>query len=427
MDHAQPTAGTSSQAWQKIPDTLRSFVDDGGLAGLVTLAWQGGEVVQANTIGFADLAARAPMRRDTIFRIASMTKPVTSLAALMLLEEGKLGLDDPITRWLPEFGDMRVLRDPEGPVDQTSPAPRQITVDDLMTHRSGLAYSFTSAPAMARAHNERLGDAINSTRSVDAWLTALASLPLTYPPGERFHYSHSTDVLGFLIARIEGKSLGQVLADRIFGPLGMGDTAFWLPPDKRGRLARLYQAQPPGQGAQGWSLKDVPRAPQSDTPPPAGSYEGGGGGLYSTADDYLTFARLLLGRGEVDGVRLVKPETVDLMTTNRLTPAQLALPLFGGPFWASQGFGLGVSMIRDAEKHALTGGAGAVGAYGWPGAYGTWWQADPANEAILIYLIQDSVDLGVLRDPADTAPLRPAPGRVALPVFQKLTYQALGG
>jgi CubicO group peptidase (beta-lactamase class C family) len=400
-------------AWEAIPAALQASVDDGALAGLVTLAWHRGKVAQLNTVGFADIAAGAPMRHDTIFRIASMTKPITSLAALMLVEEGKLGLDDPITRWLPEFAGLVVLDDPAGPVSQASAAPREITVDDLMTHRSGIAYNFTSAPALSRAYDERLGG-VTSHLSADEWLAALGSLPLTFPPGERFHYGHSTDVLGFLLARIEGRSLGEVLQARVFGPLGMGDTAFWVPPEKRGRLAALYRARQSG------GLKDV-SSPLSDIPPKPGAFESGGGGLFSTVDDYLMFARLLLGRGEADGVRLVKPETVDLMTANRLTAQQRAIPTFGLPFWASQGFGLGVAMITDPEKHRLL-GAGAAGAFGWPGAYGTWWQADPAADLILIYLIQDALTLST--EAVTAVPQRPA-GRMTLPAFQKLTYQAL--
>jgi CubicO group peptidase (beta-lactamase class C family) len=404
------------RAWEAIPAALQASVDDGALAGLVTLAWRQGEIAQLNTVGFANIAAGAPMRRDTIFRIASMSKPITSLVALMLVEEGKLGLDDPITRWMPEFAGMLVLDDPAGPVSHASPAPRDITVEDLMTHRSGIAYNFTSAPALWRAYDERLGG-VNSPLGADEWLAALASLPLTYPPGERFHYGHSTDVLGFLLARIEGVSLGEVLQARVFGPLGMGDTAFWVPAEKRGRLAALYRAAHPGQGG---GLKDV-SPPVSDTPPAPGAFESGGGGLFSTVDDYLTFARLLLGRGEVDGVRLVGPGTVDLMAANRLTAQQRAVPAFGLPFWASQGFGLGLAVITDPEKHRLM-GEGAAGAFGWPGAYGTWWQGDPANDVILIYLIQDAMSLS---NAAVTAgPQRPA-GRMVLPAFQKLTYQAL--
>jgi CubicO group peptidase (beta-lactamase class C family) len=355
------------------------------------------------------------MTRDTLFRIASMTKPVTSITALMLMEEGKLRLEDPITRWLPEFAGMQVLKDPTGPIDQTYPAPREITVKDLMTHRAGLAYGFTSIGPIAHAHEERLGPPLGTPLTPDQWLAALASLPLSYPPGERFHYSHATEVLGFLVARIEGKSLGQVLQDRIFGPLGMVDTAFWCPPEKRDRLARLYKAPP-----EGGPLEDV-SLPNPKTPP---AFEAGGGGLISTADDYLKFARMMLGQGEVDGVRLVKPETIALMTANRLTEAQREIPFMGIPFWMGQGFGLGVSVITDPEKQAWM-GAGSAGAFGWPGAFGTWWQADPAEDMVLIYLVQNSMPL----DPGSVSQLATGQrlgGRAALPVFQKLAYAALG-
>jgi CubicO group peptidase (beta-lactamase class C family) len=355
------------------------------------------------------------MTRDTLFRIASMTKPVTSIAALMLMEEGKLRLDDPITRWLPEFADMQVLKDPTGPIDETYPAPRDITVEDLMTHRAGLAYGFTSIGPIAHAHEERLGPPLGTPHTPDRWLAALASLPLSYPPGERFHYSHATEVLGFLVARVEGKPLGEVLQARIFGPLDMVDTFFWCPPEKRDRLAHLYRAPP-----QGGPLEDV-SLPQTKTPP---AFEAGGGGLISTADDYLKFARMMLGKGEVDGVRLVKPETIELMTANRLSEAQREIPFMGIPFWGGQGFGLGVSVVTDPEKQAWM-GAGSEGAFGWPGAFGTWWQADPAEDMVLIYLIQNSMPL----DPEAAAQLATGQrigGRVALPVFQKLVYAALG-
>src|SRR5215831_16600058 len=227
-------AGFSAAGLEQIAPALQQVVDAGDLAGAVTLVWRKGEVVKVDTVGYRDLEAKAPMQRDTLFRIASMTKPVTSVAALMLVEEGKLALTDPITRWLPEFSDMRVLKDATGPLADTYPAPRDITVEDLMTHRAGLAYAFTSVGPIAQAHEDALGSPLGTPLTPDAWLKALGGLPLSYPPGERFHYSHATEVLGFLVARIEGKPLGQVLKDRIFGPLGMKDTDFWCPPEKRG-------------------------------------------------------------------------------------------------------------------------------------------------------------------------------------------------
>ena len=413
MDGALAPKGFNRDALTGIGPALQGLVDQGALAGIVTLVWRRGEVVQVETIGQRDVAAGLPMERDTLFRIASMTKPVTSLAALMLVEEGRLELDSPVTQWLPELKDMQVLKAADGPLDAVVPAARDITVDDLMTHRAGLAYGFTSLGPIAHAHEEKLGPALASPYTPDEWLKRLGELPLSYQPGERFHYSHATDVLGFLVARIEGKPLGQVLQARIFDPLGMGDTGFWTPPEKRGRLAKLYKALPEAP------LEDV----SWDDPEIPAAFEGGGGGLVSTADDYLKFARLMLGRGEADGVRLARPETIDLMTTNRLTDEQRGHAFLGMPFWLSQGFGLGTSMILDAEKHQWM-GAGAKGAFGWPGAFGTWWQADPANDMILIYLIQDSLPLG---PEAVTAMQGERPtGRIGCPMFQKMVYAALG-
>jgi CubicO group peptidase (beta-lactamase class C family) len=414
VDGAQAPSGFKADVLAQVPAALQGIIDQGTLSGAVTLVWRKGEVVQVNTLGQRDIAKGLPMQRDTLFRIASMTKPVTSVAVMQLVEEGKLKLDDPITKWIPELAGMVVLDDPKGPLDKTTPAQREITVEDLMTHRAGLAYGFTSMGPIAYAHEDKLGSPVTNPHTPDSWLKALGELPLSFQPGDRFHYSHATEVLGFLLARIDGKPLSQALQDRIFGPLGMTDTAFWLPPEKRGRLARLYQAPP-----EGGPLKDV-SFPDTDTPP---AYEGGGGGLISSADDYLKFARMLLGRGEVDGVRLLKPETVDQMTANRLTEVQRGHDFLGMPFWLSQGFGLGLSMIMDAQKHEWM-GAGAAGAFGWPGAFGTWWQADPANDMILIYLIQDSMPLG---PEAVTAMQGQRPtGRIGGPMFQKIVYAALG-
>ena len=415
MDGDSASGGFVSAGLAQIPPALQAVVDAGDLSGFVTLIWRKGQIVQVNAIGRRDIAADLPMTRETLFRIASMTKPVTSIAALMLLEDGKLRLDDPITKWLPEFSDMQVLKDAAGPVEDTYPAARDITVEDLMTHRAGLAYAFTSVGPIAQAHEDRLGPPLGTPLTPDAWLKALGSLPLSYPPGERFHYSHATEVLGFLVARIEGKPLGQVLKDRIFGPLGMNDTDFWAPAAKRDRMAKLYRMNPDTE-----KLEDV-SFPHVDEQP---AFEAGGGGLVSTADDYLKFARMLLGKGEVDGVRLVKAETVEMMAENRLTEAQRAVPFMGMPFWMSQGFGLGLSVVLDAEKHAWM-GAGSAGAFGWPGAFGTWWQADPAEDLIAIYLIQDSMPLGP-EAVANLAARRGLGGRAALPVFQKLVYAALG-
>jgi CubicO group peptidase (beta-lactamase class C family) len=256
---------------------------------------------------------------------------------------------------------------------------------------------------------------LSNDMSSDAWLAALAKLPLSYPPGERFHYSHATDVLGFLVGRVAGMDFRDFLFKRIFEPLGMVDTDFWVPLEKRDRMAKMYRLK------DDLSALEVAPFPLVDAPP---AFCGGGGGLISTLDDYLKFARMLLGDGEVDGVRLLKPETVALMRTNRLTPAQREIPFMGIPFWGGQGFGLGLSVIDDAEKQAWM-GIGTNGAFSWPGAFGTWWRADPQEDMILIYLVQNSMPLGP-EAAAQLATGQRMGARAALPMFQNLAYTAIG-
>jgi CubicO group peptidase (beta-lactamase class C family) len=407
--------GVDAAMLAKIPPALQAVIDAGDLSGFVTLTWRKGEELQFNALGHRDIEAGLPMTRDTLFRIASMTKPITSVAMLMLIEEGKVRLEDPITKWMPEFKDMRVLKDAQGPVEDTYPAPREITVEDLFTHRSGLAYAFTSIGPIAHAYQKALGDVLTNPMTPDAWLTALAGLPLSYPPGDHFHYSHATDVLGFLVGRICGMDFRDFLFKRIFEPLGMVDTDFWVPHGKRGRMAKMYRL------TDDMSALEVAPFPLADAPP---AFCGGGGGLISTLDDYLRFARMLLGNGAVDGVRLLKSETVALMWTNRLTDAQREIPFMGIPFWAGQGFGLGLSVITDVEKQAWM-GAGTKGGFGWPGAFGTWWRGDPEEDMILIYLIQNSMPLGP-EAAAQLATGQRMGARAALPTFQNLTYAALG-
>jgi CubicO group peptidase (beta-lactamase class C family) len=409
------TAAFSPAKLALIPPTLQSVVDAGDLSGFVTLIFRKGEIAQVNTIGHRDIETRAPMTRDTLFRIASMTKPVTSVAALMLMEEGKLRLEDPITKWVPELANRRVLKNAEGSLDDTYPSPRDITIEDLFTHRSGLAYAFSSMGPIAKAYDKALGDPLNSRTTPDAWLKALGTLPLSYAPGERFHYSVSTDVLGFIVGRIEKKPFRDVLMERLFKPLGMPDTDFYVPTEKRNRAATVYRQD------QNTGVLNILPFMQHDTPP---AFCGGGGGLISTADDYLKFARMLLNKGELDGRRYLKPETVAGMMANRLTPAQRAIPFLGAiPMWEGMGFGLGVSVIDHPEKLSFF-GFGGVGAFGWPGAFGTWWQADPANDLIILYLIQNSVPL----EPGAIATLAAGQrmgARAALPMFQRLVYDAM--
>jgi CubicO group peptidase (beta-lactamase class C family) len=381
-------------------------IDSGVLAGAVTLVWRGGQVLQVNELGHRDVEARLPMRRDTIFRIASMTKPVTVAAAMTLVDEGRLALTDPVTRWLPELADMRVLDTPGGPLDRTHPARRAITVEDLMTHRSGLAYFFSVTGPLARAYSR-----ISTRQHPDHWLAELAELPLEHQPGERLTYSNATDVLGILLERIEGKTLQDVLAERIFGPLGMVDTGFYVAAANRNRTATMYRLTDDD------TLSNDAMGPPAVTPPP---FCMGGGGLFSTVDDYLTFARMLLGGGAVDGVRVLSEESARAMRTDRLTAEQKQ-----HPFWLGRGFGLNLSVVTDPAQSQRLYGPGGPGTFSWPGAYGTWWQADPSADLILIYLIQNFPTLGV--DAAATIA-----GNTSLlklqsvqPKFVRRTYQAL--
>jgi CubicO group peptidase (beta-lactamase class C family) len=379
-----------------IKTVLENAVNGGDLTGIVTLVWHGNKVIQSANVGWRDREANLPMERDTLFRIASMTKPITSMAALMLFEEGRFALDEPITRWAPEFARMRVLRSPTGSLDQVDPADRPITFEDLLTHRSGLTYgSFHTSP-LATAFDEALGSDIDSELSPDEWIARLAALPLIDQPGAGFHYGHSTDLLGFLIARIEGIPFGTVLKQRIFEPLGMQDTGFIVPPEKRDRRATMYGFTDAGHltprprgvltsGKAGTLLSERPDEM---------AYVSGGQGLWSTADDYLTFARLFLGDGAVNGVRLLRPETLALMMTNRLTESQRAkATLLGLPVFPAHGFGMGVAVVLDPEKAAAIRCRGGIGTVGWPGAFGGWWQADPTNGSAMILLAQNMIEV----------------------------------
>jgi len=374
-----------------IAEMLAEPVAAGEMAGAVTLVWRDGQVLDTAAVGWADIEAKVPLARDSLFRIASMSKPVTSVAALMLLEEGALALDEPIARWAPEFGEMRVLRDADGPLDDTVAAERPITVEDLLTHRAGVTYGDFHSGPIKPAYAEALGGGIDSHLTPDAWMARLAALPLVGQPGSGFYYGTSTDVLGFLIARIEGRPLGEVLARRIFRPLGMADTGFIVPREKRGRRAAMHGFDAEGQLTK---LAAVPGGAALPERPDDMTYEGGGAGLWSTVDDYLAFARLFVGGGEVDGARLLKPETVALMTANRLTEGQrAAAKTLGMPvFTAGNGFGLGVAVTIDPATAAPIRGKGGPGTVSWPGAYGGWWQADPTDRSVMILLQHNMVD-----------------------------------
>lgn len=391
--------------------SLREACDTGLLAGVVTLVWQRGSVLQVNEIGYRDVRAGLPMTRDTVFRIASMTKPVTVAAVMTLVDEGRLALTDPIARWLPEFSAPRVLSDAAGSLEATTAARRALTVEDLMTHRCGIGYGFSVPGPIAREYQR-----LPFGRGPEAWLAALAALPLVDQPGERVTYGHGTDVLGVLLSRIEGKPLPQVLEERILGPLGMTDTGFCVTPQARGRGATMYRLD-------GDVLSDDAMGPMPIRMP---AFPNAGGGLMSTADDYLAFARMLLADGVFDGTRVLSAKSAQAMRTDRLTAEQKRHSFLGAPFWVGRGFGLNLSVVSDPAKSQPLFGPGGAGAFGWPGAYGTWWQADPSADLILIYLVQNSPTLSPEAATAIAGNTSVAKLRVAQPKFVRRTYAALG-
>lgn len=377
----------------RIAAALDELVDQGEIAGAATLVWRDGQIVQVGGFGWRDREASLPVERDTIFRIASMSKPITSTAALMLYDEGRFDLDDPITLWAPEFADMRVLRSPDGALDDTVVAERQITFLDLLTHRSGVTYGAFHAGPIRTAYADALGLDLDSHLSPDRWISALASLPLIDQPGAGFHYGASTDLLGFLVARIAGVGLDDFLAERIFRPLGMKDTGFIVPADKYGRRARMYGFD--ADGRLEYRPVHPPQAPAFLAERPADlAYCSGGAGLWSTLDDYLAFARMFVSDGAVDGVRLLTLDTLKRMTANFLTDRQMQeATMMGLPVFTGQGFGLGVAVVLDPETATVTRCKGGVGTVGWPGAYGGWWQADPTDGSVMIFLAQNALDL----------------------------------
>jgi CubicO group peptidase (beta-lactamase class C family) len=374
---------------RRIQEVLQGAVDGGELAGAAGAVWRDGDIETA-CAGWRDMETRVPMGRDTIFRIASMTKPITSLAALMLVDEGKIALNDPISAYAPEFSQMRVMKSPDGPLDETENCAQTITFEHLLTHRSGLTYADFHRSPIGSAYREALGGDIDSDVAPDDWIRGLAKLPLISQPGSAMHYGRSTDLLGFLIARIEGSSLGAVLERRIFGPLGMKDTGFVVSREKQHRRAGAYGFDDAGRLTKRtpWADAVAPERPQNMV------YESGGQGLWSTVDDYLKFARLFLGDGAVDGVRLVRPETLSMMMSNQLTDAQREnFRLLGQkPFAVGRGFGLGVSVVLETDKTDFM-RRGSVGTVSWPGAYGGWWQADPTDRSVFIFLAHNVVDL----------------------------------
>ncbi len=370
--------GMSAQRLARIRTGMQRYVDRGVVPGVVTLVARRGRVVHFEAIGYRDVEAKAPMTTDTIFRIASMTKPIASVALMMLYEEGHFLLSDPIAKFLPEFKEMKVAiaasgDDRIGVPYRLVPAARPITFKQVLTHTAGFANSYRG---MTQAQFNTTYPRKNATETVADAVKRLATLPLNFQPGEAWEYSTATDVVGRLVEVISGLTLDEFFKKRIFEPLKMEDTHFYLPSAKLNRFAANYQ--PDEKNNNKIKLVEAPNAESRWVKEPH-LYFSGAGGLVSTAADYFRFHQMMLNGGELDGVRLLGRKTVELMTTNHI--GDLPVWLTGAGF----GFGLGYSVVKDIGQTAQL---GSPGTYGWGGAFCTYFWVDPVEELIGIVMTQ---------------------------------------
>lgn len=397
MERATPESlGFSSERLARIGVAMQRHVDEGRLPGVATLIARRGRVVHLDAVGWADIEARRALEARTIYRIYSMTKPITVVAALLLWEEGRFLLDDPIGAYLPELADMPVLLYTERGMPTLVPASRPPTIRHLMTHTAGMTYGVFEGDASGeRMYAE--AELLRPESTLAEMVSALARLPLLFDPGSRWLYSVSIDVLGRLVEVVSGQSLAEFLRERIFDPLGMIDTGFASLGAASERLATLYG---PGEGG-GVTPIAAPCGRDFTCLEPMCS---GGGGLVGTIVDYARFAQMVLSGGELHGTRLLAPRTVALMASNHLPPE--AGP-YGNPPHAGHGFGLGVRVLRDP---GLAGQLDGVGSFGWSGLAHTDFWVDPANDVIGVFMTQF---------------VAPPPGVSAPQQFRHLAYQAL--
>lgn len=387
-------AGMSRAALDRIDDHLkRRYIDANRFPGTQLVVYRRGQVVHSSVQGFADLERKAPMNDDTIFRIYSMTKPITSVAFMMLVEQGLVALDEPVHKYIPEWKNLGVFQAGTAPAFVTRPPARPMQIVDLLRHTSGLTYGFQQRSNVDAAYRDNQIGTIELAGTLDSMIAALAKIPLEFSPGEAWNYSVSTDVIGYLVGKISGIPFERFLKERIFDPLGMADTDFYVPAEKAHRLAACYNATVSGMMAvhspgakSGLALQDDPATSPYRSPP---SLISGGGGLCSTAVDYLTFCRALLNGGELDGVRLIGPKTLALMTANHL-PGNRDLPemsrsMFAEATYSGVGFGLGFSVTMNPAKTLVP---GSPGEYAWGGAATTSFWIDPAEELITIFMTQ---------------------------------------
>jgi CubicO group peptidase (beta-lactamase class C family) len=380
--------GISSARLETIRAVLRDRVQRKQVAGAVAMIVRHGKVAFVDAVGMADVEAGRPMAPDTIFRIASMTKPITSLGAMLLYEEGRFLLSDPVSKFLPEFKDLKVAvrsggATPFEPPFVTVPPRREVTLKDLLTHTSGITYRFWGRPYFAELYKQAgVSDGLDQGNGTMADnVKALARLPLVNHPGQAYEYGLNTDVLGHVVEVIAGLSLDRFLDERVLRPLGMRDTHFFLPEDKLGRLAAVYTPGPDGlRRLEGRVVENEHIAYSTDF-----QYRGprtfvaGGAGLVSTAGDYARFCQLLLNGGQLNGTRLVSRKTVELMRANHIGDLDMWL---GGP---GTGFGLGFGVIKDIGQSAQTGSAGT---FYWGGFFSTDFWIDPQEQMVGILLTQ---------------------------------------
>ncbi len=394
------TGGLSQARLGRISEALHAHVGPAGVAGFVALVARD-DAVRVVAGGVQDLETAVPMRRDTIFRIASMTKPAVAVAAMILVEEGRLRLDEPVDRLLPELVDRRVLRTLGSALDDTVPASRPMTLRDLMTFRCGfgavIARPGTYPIQQVMADAGFAPGPVPSVLTPDTWIADFARMPLIRQPGEAWLYHTGSDILAVLVARAAGAPLPDFMAERIFSPLGMTDTGFHVQPDKIDRLATSYRVD-------GDHLTVFDKAKDGIwSKPPV--FASGGGGLVSTADDYLAFCRMMLGNGAYGGVRILSRPSVELMTNDHLTPEQKAVSPFYPGFWDSNGWGFGMAVTTRRDGYL------SPGSFGWDGGFGTSARTDPKEGLTTILLTQR-----MLRSPA--------PEDIVVD-FRTLAYQAI--
>jgi CubicO group peptidase (beta-lactamase class C family) len=377
LPEAKPEdVGMSAQRLDRLSQTMQRIVDNGELAGMVVLVARNGKLVYQKSFGMQDKAKGVPMAADSIFRIYSMTKPVVSVAAMMLIEEGRLSLDEPISKYLPEFKDMKVGVESfdaatGAPTFYTVPAKRQITVQDLLRHTSGLTYGSNAKTQVQKLYAQ--AGTTSSKWVLDAFCKELAKLPLQYEPGTVWEYSHSVDVLGRVVEVVAGETLDRFLDQRIFRPLKMVDTGFSVPPEKQSRIAQPQVDPQTGKVAE---LLDLSQ--------PA-TFFAGGQGLVSTASDYLRFAQMLANGGELDGVRILGSRMIAFMASDHVIGSGIAR----GTNWIpgnGYGFGLGFAVRKDVGQSEWP---SSIGEFYWAGYAGTYFWIDPKEKLVPVYMSQE--------------------------------------